>query len=140
MATRQKITPDAVFDDFIEGVVDRLTEAMTNTLGYVGETCLTEARLGGNYRDRTGNLRSSIGYVIVVDGKIARETGGDAGRRFARSMVREFPTGIVLVMATGMNYSSYVAAKGYNVIDSAEAMAERLVPQIMKDLDFEIAA
>lgn len=140
MATIQKITPDAVFDDFIEGVVDRLTEAMINTLGYVGETCLTEARLGGNYRDRTGNLRSSIGYVIVVDGKIARETGGNAGRGFARSMVREFPTGIVLVMATGMNYSSYVAAKGYNVIDSAEAMAERLVPQIMKDLDFEIAA
>jgi hypothetical protein len=42
-------------------------------------------------------------------------------------------------MATGMNYSSYVAAKGYNVIDSAEDMAERLVPQLMRELGFKVA-
>ncbi len=138
--TVDSITPDSVFDDFIDGMEDRLTDAMINTLEYIGETCLSEARLNGNYRDRTGNLRNSIGYVVVMDGKIIREAGGDAGRKFARDMAREFPKGLVLIMATGMNYSSYVAARGYNVIDSAEDMALRLVPRLMRELGFEIAA
>lgn len=151
-----KKTPDSVFDDFVDGVVERLIKAMINLLEYIGEMCLTEARFGGNYKDRTGNLRNSIGYIIVQDGKIIRENGFDSGmsktadgrrinpgkeaRKFAREKAREFPEGLVLIMVAGMNYSSYVAAKGYNVIDSAEDTAERLVPQMMKELGFEIAA
>jgi hypothetical protein len=115
-------------------MAERQIAVAINLLQYVGERSLTEARLSGSYQDRTGNQRNSIGYIIVMDGKIIRENGGDEGRKFARQMIREFPKGLVLVVAAGMKYASYVAAKGYNVIDSAEDLAERLVPQMLKDL------
>lgn len=41
-----------------------------NLLQRTGEEFVKIARLEGNYIDHTGNLRSSIGYVIVKDGRI----------------------------------------------------------------------
>lgn len=47
--------------------IDRLAEA--------GEKAVQEAIEHGNYQNITGNLRSSIGYVIAYDGHIIREGG-----------------------------------------------------------------
>ena len=47
--------------------MDRLAEA--------GEKAVREAVERGNYQNQTGNLRSSIGYVIAYNGKILREGG-----------------------------------------------------------------
>ena len=33
-----------------------------------------------------------------------------------------------------MRYASFVSAKGYDVLDSAELLAERLVPDMLKRL------
>lgn len=46
-----------------------LTERITMYLMAVGEECIKIAREKGDYNDITGNLRSSIGYVVLVDGK-----------------------------------------------------------------------
>lgn len=37
-----------------------------------------------------------------------------------------------------MNYAAYVEARNYNVITSAELLANKLVPQIMKQLGFKL--
>ena len=71
--------------------LERVKRAMVNTLSYVGEQCVNTARSlpspnvaidfpdypskpipphTPNYIDWTANLRSSIGYVVVVDGEI----------------------------------------------------------------------
>lgn len=44
-------------------------------LSFIGEACVKMARESGDYNDITGNLRSSIGYVILVDGEV--KVGGD---------------------------------------------------------------
>jgi hypothetical protein len=49
-------------------------------------------------------------------------------------LVSKFPKGIVLIVDAGMHYASYVSAKGYDVIDSAELLAQQLVPEILKRL------
>lgn len=139
-------TPSSEIDAFIAQQVERITSALLYNLQYIGERCLNAARDTKSYKDQTGNLRSSLGYVIASDGKIVYQStfevvkeGGDgkkSGIQFAKEIVRQFPEGIVLIVVAGMNYAQYVSAKGYDVIDSAELLADRLVPQILKQLGF----
>lgn len=123
--------------------------AILYKMHYVGERCVIEARTSANFTDRTGNLRSSIGYVIVEDGKVVDKGGfevvkggyqGSAeGAKFISRVVAEFPKDIVIVVCAGMKYAAYVAARGFNVTDSAELLAQRLVPQILTQLGLKKA-
>ena len=139
-------TPSSEIEAYIAQQVERITSVLLYNLQYIGERCLNAARDTNSYKDQTGNLRSSLGYVVASDGKIVYQStfevvkeGGDgkkSGIQFAKEIVRQFPEGIVLIVVAGMNYAQYVSAKGYDVIDSAELLAERLVPQILKQLGF----
>jgi len=91
----------------------------------------------GDYLDQTSNLRNSIGYVVVANGKIVVSNfdGDDGdGRKLANSLAKEIRNGYALIVVAGKNYASYVEAKGYNVISSAELFAEREMPKILERL------
>ena len=143
----KRLTPPAEIDRFIEAEVERLKTALVYNLCAIGEQVLNAARLTNSYKDQTGNLRSSIGYVVSVDGEIVQmssfdvvKEGGDGakgGKASATQLVADFPQGIVLIVVAGMNYASYVSAKGYDVLDSSEMLAERLVPQMLGQLGFK---
>ena len=145
MGVRQ-ITPMAEVDAYLEEQIERIEEKISYNLSYVGEQCLNAARSTNSYKDQTGNLRSSVGYVIARDGKIIQASdfktikqgreGSKDGAAFARQLVSEFPQGFVLIVVAGMNYAAYVSAKGYDVVDSAELLAEQLVPNMMTQLGF----
>lgn len=53
----------------------KIETAYIKRLIEAGETACQEAIKNGDYEDITGNLRSSIGYVIAYDGKIIKEGG-----------------------------------------------------------------
>lgn len=165
-------TPD--LSRLAESTAKDVEDAVVYNLSYIGERCVTEARTGHSYTDRTGNLTSSIGYVIVKNGQIVMESsfetqhgqhenmqhvqfksksgkdvdywakgasgdgrkGSDTGKQFARSLAAQRTSGISLIVVAGMNYARYVADKGFNVLDSAEILADRLVPGIMEQLGF----
>lgn len=55
---------------FFEKVVDRAEFIIEELLENTGKEFVDIARLEGQYDDWTGNLRSSIGYVIAKDGEI----------------------------------------------------------------------
>lgn len=141
------LTPESAVAEFIREQTERITAALIYNMQYIGERCLNAARETDSYKDQTGNLRSSVGYVIVRDGKIIDRSdfatvkqgqeGSRTGLRFAKEVARQFPEGIVLIVVAGMNYASYVSAKGYDVIESAELLADKLVPQILKQLGFK---
>ena len=83
MAKKSGITPLWKKKD-IKLVFDKLEEradtAVFNLLSKTGEEFVKVARTEGNYQDWTGNLRSSIGYVIVRDGLIIQESSFDKVR------------------------------------------------------------
>lgn len=143
----KRLTPPAEIDRFVEAEVERLKNALVYNLCAVGEQVLNTARLTNSYKDRTGNLRSSIGYVVAVNGEIVRmspfdvvKEGGEGtkgGKDYAMKLINDFPQGIVLIVVAGMNYASYVSAKGYDVLDSSELLADRLVPQMLGQLGFK---
>lgn len=120
-------------------------EAAITALNYVGLECVKEARQNGKYTDRTGNLRSSIGYAILEDGKPIQKSGFERVKATAAEaqgksealitrLAATYNTGLVLVVVAGMDYAAYVEARGYNVLNSAETLAKTLVPQILKQL------
>ncbi len=160
MGMRQT-TPQGRITAYIERQVAKYEKLLTMNLQYVGEQCVKAARdlpspkFTGkkpheipphqpHYIDWTANLRNSIGYVIVRDGSVVTQggfksaKGGDEGaaegKAYAEQLAAKFPHGIALIVVAGMNYAAYVSAKGYDVLDSAELLAEKLVPQMMRQL------
>lgn len=142
----KQLTPMSEIDRYTEEQLERLKQVLIRNLMYIGETVLNRARSTNSYKDRTGNLRSSIGYVITVDGRIIRisafqtvkqgKEGSSTGSAYVKRLVRQFPKGICLIVVAGMNYAAYVSAKGLDVLDSSELLAERLVPRLLKQLGF----
>jgi hypothetical protein len=141
-----KLTTKADIEKYFMEAIDEKIEEIIRKFQYVGETCIEEARKSGEWQDQTGNLRSSIGYIILVDGKIEdekifksekgtdRETGVQTGEAFMNELTGQYPSGIVLIVVAGMKYAAAVAAKGYNVMDSAEVLAQDLIPKLLKEL------
>lgn len=140
----RQITPMSEIDRYTEQKLRGLEQAVIRTLAYCGELCLNVARSTNSYKDQTGNLRSSIGYVVAVDGRIVSQSdfetvkkGGDGskqGAAFAKQLVRRFPKGICLIVVAGMEYAAHVKNRGYDVLDSSELTADRIVPYMLKQL------
>lgn len=131
------------FDAFVEMVRKKQIERMQ----WLGEMCLIEARNNKGYMMQTGALLSSTGYTIFVDGVAlhsqfdaasgaesnAAQNGIKAGQALAEKVGKE-TKGVALVVVAGMNYAAYVEAKGYNVLSSAEHLAQRELPRILEKL------
>lgn len=125
MARKGGLTPmwsDREVERMFDYFVDRAEERIYRLLQRAGEEFVKIARKKGNYKDRTGNLRSSIGYVIVKDGDILTEdyeqssegTDKQNGIREAKRLVSEllpiYSDGWVLVGVAAMPYAVYVEA------------------------------
>lgn len=122
-----------------EKEMERVHEGIIRQLCIIGEECVNAARItsmkGRDYEDQSGNLRGSVGYIVVYDGEIVQgggfqpvngsTEGCEKGKAFAESLAGRYK-GYALVVVAGMNYAEYVAAKGYDVLDTAELVAERL--------------
>lgn len=50
----------------------KLIDLLVKNMCYIGEACIKIARETGDYNDITGNLRSSIGYIVLSNGNVAK--------------------------------------------------------------------
>ena len=140
----KRITTDAEITQYLEKRIDELRGKIIEAFSYVGEQAVNEARSNHRYQNPTGNLQSSIGYCVLDNGNVVLESsfevvkdgkqGSQEGRSFLHRLISEHPTGIALIVVAGMEYAAYVEAKNLNVLDSAEQLAEKLLPQVLKSL------
>lgn len=141
----RRTTPDTAIDQYLDRKASMIRAALINNLIYVGEQAVTEARQRGKYKDRTGNLRSSIGYCVLDNGKVVKRSsfetvkqgqqGSGEGNKFLSRLISEHSAGLVLIVVAGMEYAAYVEAKNLNVLDSAEQLARQELPQLLKALN-----
>lgn len=124
----ESITPQAAIKEYLRTKVKTFEKDLLSKLSYIGESAILIAREKGSYTDRTGNLRNSTGYVIALDGEIVSSAGflTGEGQAYAEELSRTTRGKAVLVVCAGMNYASYVSARGYDVLDSAELESRRL--------------
>lgn len=155
----KRLTPPEEINRYIAEGMERRKQALIRSYCIIGEQVVNHARSlpslsaadfkgrkipphQPNYIDWTANLRSSIGYIVSLDGEIVQMSsfdvvkeggeGAKGGKEYAMQLVRDFPKGIVLIVVAGMNYASYVSAKGYDVLDSSELLADKLSSKIKK--------
>lgn len=128
-----------------DAVNARVDAAILAALKRLGEACVKVARENGNYIDQTGNLRSSTGYLIVSNGKIvesAFETaikdtdgkGANTGRRYAEELAGKYTSGYALIVVAGMSYAAAVESLSKDVLTSAEAYANKKLPEMIEQL------
>lgn len=146
MAIKPNFTKDDVRKRF-DAFLNEIEKKQIARLQRLGEMCLVEARTNKGYMMQTGALLSSTGYEVFVDGVAihsqfdaasgaesnAAETGIKSGQSIAET-IGKGTKGIALVVVAGMNYAAYVEAKGYNVLSSAEHLAERELPRMLEKL------
>lgn len=130
--------------------VERLT---IRALSYLGEQCVSRVRnRGGNksWYDQSGNLRSSVGYVIAYNGSIIQYSdfnqikqgseGVTVGKKLAEELVKRYSSDYVLVIVAGMNYAEYVERKdNKDVLASTELWAIDQAPKMLEKLKRQIA-
>ena len=108
--------------NYMQDQIDEIADKSIQALQYEGELFVTRARQSGNYTDRTGNLRASIGYIILQDGKIVdqnfegKSEGVAKARETANEVALDYPKGMVLIGVAGMGYAAAVESRGYDVI------------------------
>lgn len=139
---------------YLEKEAKKHMQRVKTALQLVGEEVVNGIRSGAlsNWNDHTGNLRSSIGYVVAIDGTPVLESpfeqvagpenegatanGGEEGRAYARSIASLYPEGISLVVVAGMEYASYVEAlENKTVLAQGEIEARRLVREMIAELE-----
>lgn len=143
----KRITPKGAAKAYLDKQLAMWQQTIINNLVYVGESALKQAREGHRYKDQTGNLTSSIGYAIVVDGKVFKRSrfevvnngreGAANGSQFLQRIIARNSKGIVFIMVAGMPYAQYVEAMSLDVLDSAEVMAKKMLPNIFKALKLQ---
>lgn len=86
-------------------------------------------KLTGSFANRTFDLRSSIGYLLLFEGKIvdsyfpkmkSGSQGTEIGLNYAKEiagLVQE--DGIQMVIVAGMEYALFVERKGYDVLSKS---------------------
>jgi hypothetical protein len=131
----------------IEAFKGRIINSLIQRLAYIGEECVRVARQRGNYNDITGNLRSSIGYTILLNGdevirgssadyrKVTKsdKNGVDEGKKLLDKIKADYPQGLALIVCAGMNYAAYVENIHHrDVLTSAELVAESLAEKLLK--------
>lgn len=120
MARLTPLFDDEDIDRFFDKFQKKADAKFIETLKYAGETGVKIARESGRYNDITGNLRSSIGYAILKEGKplyedytegprgTDRKTGVQRSKRLVEQVSKTAKTGFALILVAGMDYALYV--------------------------------
>tara|TARA_R110000744_G_scaffold195512_1_gene314545 strand:+ start:8978 stop:9436 length:459 start_codon:yes stop_codon:yes gene_type:complete len=135
-------------EQLLDEQIKKFNDQTLKTLQYVGEEFINKARTSGNYTDRTGNLRSSIGYMVFLNGVVQSQNftaaasgkktnsaeGRGKGRLFAQEVSQEYPQGFVLIGVAGMSYAAAVEANNFDVITGSAPEAD-IFKQIFDEIN-----
>ena len=131
---------------YLKDKAENYEQNVLDTLLFQGEEFINRARSVDTYTARTGNLRASIGYIVLHNGKRVggrmltaprgtdRETGKKTGEDFISELSGLYPQGYVLIGVAGMHYAAAVEAKGYDVI-SGSAPNDNRVISILREIN-----
>lgn len=131
--------------NFVRQRVNELSQVIEDILEQVGEQFVADARTTNTYKDQTRNLRGSIGYIIVKDGKQRKSNleGKASGKKEARRLMQEvkaeYPKGYALIVVAGMNYAAYVEAKGFDVLTGSSQEASRQIKRAFDRLQRQLS-
>jgi hypothetical protein len=140
----------ADYEAMINTKVQAGSKAVLNAYNLAGLEFVKEARektkADGGFGDITGNLRSSIGYIILQNGKQIEENfeASDAGTIkvegviqgifTAQEIAQDYSRGLVLICVAGMDYAAAVESRGYDVITGSSLNLQTRLKELLKQI------
>lgn len=139
--------------DMLMREAERVERLTIRALSKLGEQCVTKIRDRAgdkSWYDQTGNLRSSVGYVIAHNKNIIQYSsfnqvkqgseGVKTGKDLAKELAKRYSNNYVLIVVAGMNYAEFVEAMdNKDVIASTELWVKEQVPLMLEKLKKQIA-
>lgn len=139
--------------DMLMRETERVERLTIRSLSKLGEQCVTKIRDregDKSWYDQTGNLRSSVGYVIAHNKNIIQYStfnqvkqgseGVKTGKDLAKELAKRYSNNYVLIVVAGMNYAEFVEAMdNKDVLASTELWAREQVPLMLEKLKRQIA-
>jgi hypothetical protein len=141
------LTPKFSRNDLRHYMLKRLSgfeTAIQDMFKQIGEEFVRDARSTNTFKDQTRNLRGSIGYIILKDGRqiFGNFHGTTVGKSEAEKLLHEikeeYPRGFVLIVVAGMSYAAAVEAKGFDVITGSGSIAEQSLKRAIAKLKLKI--
>lgn len=137
MGIEQKFS-NKKLDQLLQEIPNILSQEIIRSFSYLGEECIRKVRDRSgddSWYDQTGNLRSSIGYAVIEDGRKIIESafrtvkngtqGANEGKKMIDELASQYAKTYALVVVAGMDYAEYVEAmKGKDVLASTEIWAK----------------
>lgn len=139
--------------DMLMREAERVERLTIRALSKLGEQCVTKIRDRAgdkSWYDQTGNLRSSVGYVIAHNKNIIQYStfnqvkqgseGVKTGKDLAKELAKRYSNNYVLIVVAGMNYAEFVEAMdNKDVLASTELWVREQVPLMLEKLKRQIA-
>lgn len=139
--------------DMLMREAERVERLTIRALSKLGEQCVTKIRDRAgdkSWYDQTGNLRSSVGYVIAHNKNIIQYStfnqvkqgseGVKTGKDLAKELAKSYSNNYVLIVVAGMNYAEFVEAMdNKDVLSSTELWVKEQVPLMLEKLKRQIA-
>ena len=139
--------------DMLMREAERVERLTIRALSKLGEQCVTKIRDRAGDKSwyaQTGNLRSSVGYVIAHNKNIIQYStfnqvkqgseGVKTGKDLAKELAKRYSNNNVLIVVAGMNYAELVEAMdNKDVLASTELWAREQVPLMLEKLKRQIA-
>lgn len=139
--------------DMLMREAERVERLTIRALSELGEQCVTKIRDRAgdkSWYNQTGNLRSSVGYVIAHNKNIIQYStfnqvkqgseGVKTGKDLAEELAKRYSNNYVLIVVAGMNYAEFVEAMdNKDVLASTELWAKEQVPLMLEKLKRQIA-
>lgn len=151
MGVKGGFVPQFKVSDLIKQVTDkqkRVDDAIYMRLRRIGLQFVRDARIKADFTDRTGNLRSSIGFIITRNGRVmvqdfeTAKRGTDKATGVAKGLMvakeESLAYGWVLIVVAGMEYAAAVESKGYDVITGSSIEAKASLKQAIAELEQKI--
>lgn len=134
---------------YMQERIERVDSVIIRNLRRLGEQSVAYARNRAgeeSWYDQTGNLRSSIGYVVGKDGEVIGSggfsqvlngsEGSSEGKQFAMELANKLAGKYFLIVVAGMDYASYVEEmENKDVLASASLLAQEELPKMVKRID-----
>lgn len=125
------VTPQRKLDEFFQKAMKIMYDEILKALSYLGEECVVRIKDRSpeeSWIDRTGNLRSSIGYAVYNKGRKEIQSvfepfkngkdGSSKGKEMVDQLASQYSTTFALVCVAAMEYAEFVEA-----IDSKDVLA-----------------
>lgn len=129
---------DGVLDDFLTQAMIIIKDEIVSALSFLGEKSVAHIRKRNgrdSWFDQTGNLRSSIGYIVADHGRkqivsaFAQVKNGvegtSVGRRLVEELASKYTNTYALIVVAGMDYADYVEAMDNKDVLASEELWAR---------------